>query len=184
MVENSSLSLPPSLFCAATITAAHGIRGQVKVKCFLEDPRSFKSYSPYLNEKGERAYKIVGATPHQKDILIVDLEETTTRNDAEPLKGVHLYLNRESLPDLSKDTYYHQDLIGLSVLSEKEEILGVIYALYNFGAGELLEIKKEDGSLHMIPFTMDIVPTIKVGKKKIVLSKEGQDLLEGGDHDD
>jgi len=55
---NLDSSSAHSLICAGVIASAHGVRGHVKIKCFLEDPKLFKTYSPFLNEKEEEVYRI------------------------------------------------------------------------------------------------------------------------------
>lgn len=167
-----------SLFCAAVITAAHGIKGHVKVKCFLEDPQHLKSFSPFYNEEREEVYKISKVISQDQDVLTLSLEGITDRNDAERLKGTPLMVLRERLPELSEDTFYHNDLIGLSVKSAQGETLGHVRAIYNFGAGELLEIKTSQGKLEMIPFTKEIVSEV-IKDKDLLLTQEGESFLKG-----
>ena len=176
---NLGSSQAHSLFCAAVIASAHGVRGDVRVKCFLEDPTLLKTYSPFLNEKGEESYKIEKVLSQDKDSLIVSLQGITDRNQAELLKGEKLMLSSESLPKLAEDTFYHRELIGLSVKSPQGQPLGMVNALYNFGAGELLEVKTLSGDLQMIPFTRDIVPEVNTKQGDLILSEEGEIFLKG-----
>lgn len=172
-----------SLFCAAIITSPHGIQGHVKIKCFLEDSRTFKAYSPYFNEQGEPAYKVNKVLSQDKDMIIAALEGTADRNAAEHLKGAKLMLPRDQLPDLEGDSFYHADLITLKVISMLDKPLGKVHALYNFGAGDILEVETNEGKLVMIPFTHDIVPDVNVKEGYIRLSETGTDLLKGGSDD-
>lgn len=178
MIAHSSQA--PSLFCAAVIASAHGVHGHVKVKCFLEDQRHLKDYSPFLNEKGEEDYKIKKILSQDKDVLIVSLEGVVDRNQAELLRGSKLMLSRERLPELSEDIFYHSDLIGLSVKSLKGHVLGKVHGLHNFGAGELLEVKTLKGDLEMIPFTQAIVSEVNLEQGTLLLSEEGEMFLTGG----
>lgn len=167
-----------SFFCAAVITSPHGIQGHVKIKCFLEDPSDFKTYSPYCNEDGEETYKVSKVFSQEKDILIASLEGIHDRNEAESLKGAKLMLARSCLPNLSEGTFYHADLLNLQVLSSLNEVVGVVHALYNFGAGDILEIKIKHGKLIMIPFTQGIVPDVDIKKGFLRLSHAGDLLVE------
>ena len=81
------------------------------------------------------------------------------------------------LPALSGNTFYHHDLIGLKVHSSREVLLGDVHALYNFGAGDILEIKTLEGKLEMLPFTKDCVPEIRLEEGTLVLSPEGETYL-------
>lgn len=175
----STSSQPPSLFCAAVIASAHGVHGHVKVKCFLEDPTHFKGYSPYANEAGESLYAVKKVLSQQKDILVVSFEGVTDRTKAEGLRGAKLMLAQDRLPGLMDDTYYHKDLIGLLVISSGGKSLGSVHAVYNFGAGELLEVKTPNNTLHMIPFTHDMVPEVDLEKGILRLSETAEVFLEG-----
>ncbi|MBS0271569.1 MAG: 16S rRNA processing protein RimM [Proteobacteria bacterium] len=175
-------SQTPSFFCAAAIASAHGVHGHVKVKCFLEDPSQFKFFSPFYNEKGEETFKVKKVLSQDKDVLIVSLEGISDRNQAELVKGSQLMVPQASLPKLSSDTFYHQDLIGLSVKSTQGNVLGTVHALYNFGAGDLLEIKTLDGKLEMVPFTREAVPDVKQKEGFLLLSEAGSSFLKGDSH--
>jgi len=166
-------------FCAAIITSPHGIRGHVKIKCFLEDPHAFKAYSPYYNEQGEEAYTVTKVLSEDKDLLVVALASVKDRNDAEHLKGTKLMLSREHLPPLEEDAFYHADLIGLMIMSSRDESCGKVHALYNFGAGDILEVETEQGKLVMLPFTHDIVPDVDMKKGFLRLSDVGDLLIKG-----
>jgi len=171
-----------SLFCAAVIATVHGVHGHVKVKCFLEDPSQFKSYSPYLDEKGEESYVVEKVLSQAKDILIVSLKGIQDRNQAENLRGVQLMLSKKRLPQLSEDTFYHSDLIGLKVLSYQGVSLGVVHALYNYGAGDILEVISSEDELGMVPFTKQTFPVVDLEKGILCLSEEGEMFLKGGNY--
>lgn len=171
-----------SLFCAAVIATAHGVHGHVKVKCFLEDPSQFKLFSPYSNEKGDTSYTVEKILSQNKDVLIVSLRGVNDRNQAEHLRGAQLMLSKERLPELSDDTFYHADLIGLTVESSQGRPLGIVHALYNFGAGDILEVKLTTDKLGMIPFTKEAVPEVNIQQRIIRLSEVGETFLEGGNY--
>ncbi|MBY0273628.1 MAG: ribosome maturation factor RimM [Alphaproteobacteria bacterium] len=175
MTPGSSTS--PSLFCAAVVAAAHGVRGHVKVKCFLENPTEFNKFSPYCDKMGEEAYRVKKVLSQKGDMLIVSLEGVSDRNYAEQMRGVELFVPRSKLPTLSEDTFYHRDLIGLQVHTSQGFLLGYVHALYNFGAGDIIEIKTLGGKLEMLPFTKDCVPEINNEKGTLVLSPEGETYL-------
>lgn len=169
-------------FCAAVVASAHGVHGHVKVKCFLEDPSKFMDYSPYLNEKGEEVYKVKKVLSEDKDVLTVSFEGLSDRTAAENLRGSNLMLSPERLPALSEDTFYHKDLMGLSVKSLENQPLGEVHALYNFGAGDLLEVKTLEGKLQIIPFTESVVPEVHMVQGYLILSAEGEMFLKGEFH--
>lgn len=147
--------------CLGAIVGVHGIRGEVKVKSFTEDEKNLTHYGPLSNLEGNRKFelKIVG---HSKELLRVKVKGVEDRNVAETLVGTGLYVERSLLPELPEEEYYHSDLIGLMALNAKGEKVGTVNALYNFGAGDIIELKTVDGRLEMLPFTMAYVPTVNL----------------------
>ena len=170
----------PSLFCAARVASPHGVRGHVKVKCFLENPGQFTTFSPFFNAKGEEAYWVEKVMSQDKDMLIISLKDISDRNQAEQIKGAELFVPRSKLPKLAENSYYHHDLIGLKVKSTQGNLLGNVYGLHNFGAGDVVEIKTLQGKFEMLPFTKDFIPDIRKEKGEIIISPEGEDFLKGG----
>lgn len=154
--------------CLGAIVGVHGIRGEVKVKTFTEDERNLTKYGRLLNEAGTREFdlKIVG---HSKELLRVKVKGVDDRNLAETLIGTGLYIERSRLPEPEEDEFYHADLIGLEARSKGGEILGEVNALYNFGAGDLIELKMADGHFEMLPFTMEYVPDIDIKNGFIIV---------------
>lgn len=147
--------------CLGAIVGVHGIRGEVKVKSFTEDEKNLTAYGPLANQEGSRRFdlKIVGRS---KDLLRVKIKGIEDRNAAETLIGTGLYVERSLLPELPEEEFYHTDLIGLMALTAKGEKVGTVNALYNFGAGDLIEIKTSDNRLEMLPFTKAYVPAVNL----------------------
>jgi len=172
-----------SLFCAAQITSAHGIRGHVKAKCFLDNPHDLLTYSPLCNEEGEASYPVSKILSQTKDMLILQMEGVTTRTQAETLKGQKLMVDRRCLPELDEDTFYHADLMGLSVLTEDGAQIGKIRALHNFGAGDILEVETLSPTSAMLPFSQEMVPEIDLQNGWIKISSRAVLFLGGHTHD-
>jgi 16S rRNA processing protein RimM len=123
------------------ITGAHGIRGEVKLKSFTENPSAIASYSPLETAKGARI-EIVKVRP-QKDGFLAILKGVTDRNAAEALRGTQLFVPRERLPEPEEDEVYVHDLIGLPVLLTDGSLLGEIVDVADYGAGDLIDVKIE-----------------------------------------
>jgi len=180
MIANSSQNI--SRICAAIVAAPHGVQGHVKLKCFLEEPAQLKQYSSFTDGTGRETFRITKVLSQVKDILIVALEGVTDRDKAEKLKGTKLMLSREQLPELSEDFFYHSDLIGLTVKSHKGQPLGKVHALYDFGAGDVLEVQLAQNEMAMVPFRKETAPIINLHEGIVVLSEQGEALLKGGQH--
>lgn len=154
--------------CLGAITGPHGVRGLVKVKPFTEVPEDVAAYGPVEDEAGKRRFtlKIAGSAKGQ---VIVALDGVGDRDAAEALKGERLYVERAALPDPDDGSFYHADLIGMEVASPDGTSLGVVTALYDFGAGDLLEFRGADGTARMLPFTETVVPVVDLKARRLVV---------------
>lgn len=149
----------------AVIGSAHGIRGAVKVKTFTENPKGILSYGSLHDEKGqEYSLKFLRLAP--PDCVIVTIEGIADRTQAEALRGTKLYVERNQLPNLKEEEFYHSDLIGLKVSDLDGQEVGRVRAISNFGAGDFLEIVDSNYHLYTIPFTRVAVPVIRLPTKE------------------
>jgi 16S rRNA processing protein RimM len=162
--------------CVARIGAAHGVRGAVKLWTFTEDPLAVKAYGPLLTKDGARQFEVTSAR-EAKGHLVATLKGVATREEAERLNGIELYVAREKLPDTGEDEYYHADLIGLAAVNTANEPLGRVIAIHNFGAGDIIEIAPPSGSTLLLPFTNAVVPMVDLPGGRVVI--EIPDEIEG-----
>ena len=154
--------------CIARIGAAHGVRGAVKLWTFTEDPFAVKTYGPLLTKDGARSFEVATAR-EAKGHLVATLKGIATREEAERLNGVELYIAREKLPAAGEDEYYHADLIGLAAVNAVNEPLGRVIAIHNFGAGDIIEIAPPHGATMLLPFTNAVVPTVDLENGRVVI---------------
>jgi 16S rRNA processing protein RimM len=154
--------------CVARIGAAHGVRGAVKLWTFTEDPLAVQRYGPLMTKDGVRQFEVTHAR-EAKDHLVATLKGVVTREDAERLNGVELYIARDMLPATDEDEYYHADLIGLAAVTAANEPLGRVIAIHNFGAGDIIEIAPPHGPTMLLPFTNAVVPTVDIAGGRVVI---------------
>lgn len=157
--------------CIGKIVAAHGIKGEVKVRSVNQNPLDLDQYGTVENADASKKFsiKVVGLVSTNARVKI---EGVTTRNDAEALIGTELYVPRSALPELEEEEFYLSDLIGLDVcLKTPDKKIGKVAAFQNFGAGDIIEIKlKGQKETEMLPFTKDYVPTINIDEGYIIVS--------------
>jgi 16S rRNA processing protein RimM len=165
--------MPPSRICVARIGAAHGVRGAVKLWTFTEDPLAVKRYGPLSTKDGARRFEVTSAR-EAKGHLVATLEGVTTREQAERLNGIELYVARERLPDTGENEYYHADLIGLAAVTPAAQPLGRVVAIHNFGAGDIIEIAPPQGTTMLLPFTHAVVPTVDLAGGRVVIELPGE----------
>jgi len=160
--------------------AAHGVRGAVKLWTFTEDPLAVKRYGPLVTKDGARQFEVATAR-EAKGHLIATLKGVATREDAERLNGLELYVAREKLPATDADEYYHADLIGLAAVNAANEPIGRVTAIHNFGAGDIIEIAPPSGTTMLLPFTNTVVPTVDLAGGRVVIELPAE--IEGDNPD-
>jgi 16S rRNA processing protein RimM len=159
--------------CVAKIGAPHGVHGAVKLWTFTEDPFAIKRYGPLSTGDGTRQFEIATAR-EAKGHLVATLKGVTTRDEAERLNGLELYVAREKLPATDEGEYYHADLIGLAAVTAAGEPVGRVVAIHNFGAGDIIEIAPSQGPTMLLPFTNAVVPTVDIAGGRVVVELPGE----------
>ena len=168
--------MPPSQICVARIGAAHGVRGAVKLWTFTEDPLAVTRYGQLMTKDGARQFEVTHVR-EAKGHLVATLKGIATREEAERLNGVELYVAREKLPATDENEYYHADLIGLAAVDAAGGPLGRVIAIHNFGAGDIIEIAPPNGATMLLPFSNAVVPTVDLEGGRVVI--ELPDEIEG-----
>jgi 16S rRNA processing protein RimM len=167
-----------ALICVARIGAPHGVRGAVRLWTFTEDPLAVKSYGPLATKDGARSFEVTHAR-EAKGHLVATLKGVATREDAERLNGIELYIARDKLPATGTDEYYHADLIGLAAVNPADEPIGRVIAIHNFGAGDIIEIAPPNGATMLLPFTNAVVPIVDLAGGRVVIELPAE--IEGDD---
>ena len=156
-----------NLIFVAQVGAAHGVRGEVRVTTFTADPMALAAYKTLMRQDGSPALTIASARPAMGG-LVARLKGVDDRNAAEALRGLKLYISRDSLPEPEEDEFYLADLIGLSVETAEGELLGKVKTVQDFGAGDLLEIQPRAGATWWLPFTREAVPQVLIAQGKLI----------------
>ena len=154
--------------CVAQIGAAHGLKGEVRLRSFTAEPAAVARYGALETEDRSRALEIE-ALREAKDGYIARLRGVGDRDAAEALRNMRLYVPRERLPAPAAGEFYHADLIGLAARLRDGAPYGEVIAVENFGAGDILEILRDDGSREMLPFNEAVVPQIDLAAGTLVI---------------
>jgi 16S rRNA processing protein RimM len=159
--------------CVGAVAGAFGVRGEVRLKSFCAEPEAIAGYGPLSTEDGSRRFEVT-ITRKIPQGFAARLSGVATREEAEALKGQRLYADRDRLPALPEDEFYHADLIGLEVVDTGGAPLGRVIAVHDHGAGDILEIARggapgaaRGGSI-LLPFTREVVPTVDLSAGRIV----------------
>ncbi|WP_350335610.1 ribosome maturation factor RimM [Coralliovum pocilloporae] len=172
-----------NLLCLGVIGAAHGIKGEVRVKSFTSDPLELGSYGP-LSTDGKPAVLEVETIRPSKGVVVVRFKGIRDRNAAEALNRLQLFVDRSALPEAEDDDeFYHADLIGLSAVSVDGQALGTVSGLFDFGAGDLVEITSGSGKTTLLPFTMAVVPAISLDEGVVTIDLPDEIIAQPGADD-
>ena len=154
----------------ARIGAAHGVRGEVKLWSFTQDPAAVAGYGPLETEDGKQRFEIEALRP-AKDFMVARIAGVADRDAAAKLCNLELFVSRDKLPPIDEpDTFYHADLVGMAAVTPEGAPLGAVTAVHNFGAGDLIEIvSTAGGEPLLLPFTEAVVPNIDTAKRQITV---------------
>jgi len=151
------------------IGAAHGVRGEVRIQSFTEDPLALASYGELETNRPDLTV-IIEAARTATNVLIARLRGITDRNAAEKLNGIELYVDRSKLPEIvDEDDFYLADLVGLTARLIDGTELGQVLAVPNYGAGDILEIGGAGLETRLIPFTRAAVPEVHIAEGYVVV---------------
>lgn len=159
-----------SRVCLGVVVGAQGIKGEVRIKAFTARPEDVGAYGPVSDQPKERSFRLT-VRGLAKGAVVAKIDGVADRNAAEALKGVALYVDRDRLPEPEdEDTFYHADLIGLAVEAPDGAPLGRVAAVFDHGAGDVLDIRGTDGRMVSVPFTKAVVPLVDVTAGRIVVA--------------
>jgi len=149
------------------VAGAFGIKGEVRITSFTAEPLALVAYKTLVREDGSPGLTLTSGRA-AKGGVVVRAKEVETREQAEALRGLKLYIPRDRLPAPEEDEFYVTDLIGLLIETADGEPLGRIKAVQDFGAGDLLEIQPPEGASWYLPFTREAVPEVRIGEGKVI----------------
>ena len=156
----------------AQFGAAHGIKGEVRLKSYTQDPMAVAGYGP-LSAPDGRTFEIASARAaagsSSPDMLVVRVKGVADRTAAEKLNRIELSVPQERLPPTEEGEFYHADLIGLAAVTRDGGALGTVVGVPNYGAGDLIEIAPATGPTFLLPFTEDVVPEVDIAGGRLVV---------------
>ena len=153
-----------------SVVGVHGIKGELKLKSFTEIPDNIFSFKEIFLENSENTIKLKYVRKVNK-IFLCKIENVETRSDAENFRGLKLFVSRECLPKLTVDEFYHSDLLGFEVYNLHRESFGKVISLEDFGAGLLVEVKKNKKTFYL-PMGKTFLKDIDYKVKQIILDLE------------
>jgi 16S rRNA processing protein RimM len=161
------------------IAGAFGVKGEVRLRAFTDKKDGVIAYGPLHSEDGKVILK-PKSWRELKDGVAVVAAEVKTREDAEALKGTRLFVPRANLPATAEDEFYVVDLLGSRAEALDGTVLGEICAVWNFGAGDIIEYRPPNGGPNVrITFTKETVPHVDLAAKRVVIDPPAPEPTNG-----
>ena len=153
------------------MTAPQGIKGEVRVYPYTDEPTRFSEIEAVLlNGQKRRIQKV----RYMKNMAVLKLEGIDDRNAAETIRNQELLLSKEDLWEQDADTYFIDDILGSSVIDEDGTPVGVLKQVHSRPAQDLYEIERPDGSTFLLPAVKEFIRDIDTKNKTITVK-----LIEG-----
>lgn len=152
------------LIAVGRVAGAFGVRGEVRIAAFTEEPLALARFRELKRQDGSPGLTILSAR-ETKGGIVCRCPGVETKEQADALRGLRLFVSRDALPPPDEDEFYLADLIGLAVVTPEGESLGAIKSVQDFGAGDILEIAPEGGGATWhLPFTREAVPEVRIAE--------------------
>lgn len=162
-----SASVSANLILVGRVAGAFGVKGEVRLTSYTAEPTALIGYRTLLRQDGSPGLTLTSGRA-AKGGVVARAKEVETREQAEALRGLQLYIPRDTLPEPEADEFYVTDLIGLSVETPQGEPLGRVKTVHDFGAGDLLEVQPAEGASWWLPFTREAVPEVRLAEGKVI----------------
>ncbi len=158
----------PAQICLGVIVGSKGLRGEVRIKSYTEDPQDVAAYGPVTT--GDGRLLTLTVTGAAAGAVIARVDGVRDRTAADALKGLDLFVDRSALPPPGADSLYQADLIGLQAERTDGGVLGSVVAFHNYGGGDMMEVKNTDGDEVLIPFTEAAIAEVDMSGRRILVT--------------
>ena len=161
--------MPGRLIHVGRIGAAHGVRGEVRLESYMQEPGALGRSGPLFDAAAHRTFDVKLLRQIKPGRFIARIRGVQSRQDAESLTNLDLYMDRAGLPDPAEDEFYYADLAGMRVEDRAGSEIGTITAVLHFGAGDILQIARNQGGELLLPFTRRVVLAVDLAQGKAVV---------------
>lgn len=149
------------------IVNTHGLRGDLKVMPWCDDPEIFNELEYVLIDN--REYPIERSAIH-KNMVLLKLGGINHINDAEMYRNKVLLVQREDLGELPEGTYYICDLLGCAVETNEGRSLGKVCDIIKTGSNDVYVVEDDSKKQILIPVIDEVIKSVDIENKKIVIT--------------
>jgi 16S rRNA processing protein RimM len=148
----------------------HGLDGRLKVLSYARSEESFlRAGKVFLShDSGElHEHKVISITPH-KNILLMQLDDLCSIEDAERYRGAEVSIRKDALARTENEEYYWHELIGLKVYTDAGEFLGTIRHILQTGGNDIYVVQAGQREI-LIPAIRDVVQEIDLEAERVTI---------------
>lgn len=161
---------------AGKIVNTHGLRGEVKLVPWTDSPQTFEEIDyVFIKKKTGDVRLDIERLKYQKNNLIVKFNQISSIEEAEKLKNQTVYIDRDALGELPEGVYYIADIIGLAAVDEFGNAVGTVVDIFNTGANDIYDIKREGKKNLLLPVIDDVITVDLENERVVVKIPEGLD---------
>ncbi len=161
---------------AGKIVNTHGLRGEVKLVPWTDSPQTFEEIDyVFIKKKTGDVRLDIERLKYQKSNLIVKFNQISSIEEAEKLKNQTVYIDRDALGELPEGVYYIADIIGLAAVDESGNAVGTVVDIFNTGANDIYDIKREGKKNLLLPVIDDVITVDLENERVVVKIPEGLD---------
>ena len=146
------------------VVAPHGVRGTLRVRAIGSGRHLRKDSEPVVAGVRRR----ISTSRQTPKGFLLDFEGIESRIAADSLRGEELFLDRRELDAPDAGEFYVADLVGLTVVNDAGDVVGMVKDTFETAAHEVLVISKEDDEL-FVPFTLEHVPVVDLETGRVVI---------------
>lgn len=157
------------------VVKPQGIQGLVKIKPITDDPQRFMDLDKLfvsMSDANQHSLMEITEITIREGFVYARLNHCLTRDDAEKLRSLMLYVKRDDAVKLPKDHHYISDLLGCRVHNLKGEEIGTLTDVLQPGANDVYVIKLSNNKTMLLPALKRIVPIVDIEKKHIVINEK------------
>ena len=153
------------------IVRPQGIRGEVKVRHYTDDPERFYDLETVFLKRGE-SYDEMTVTDArvQGDDVYLKLEGIDDRNEAEKLRNIQLWVDRDNAVELGEDEVFIADILGAKAFDTKGNPVGVLKDVLTPGGVDVFVLKTPKGTL-MFPALKEVLLEMNADEGRLVLDE-------------
>jgi 16S rRNA processing protein RimM len=157
----------PVFIAVGYLRRAHGIHGEMIMDVLTDFPDRLRPRrTVYLGEAHEPV-KIESVRWHNK-VMIVKLVGVETPEDIAPYRNQLLTVRVDELPPLAEGEYYHHQLLGLNVVLDSGEVVGVLEEILETGANDVYVVRKNDGGEVLFPAIDEVILKVDLQTGQII----------------